>query len=113
MRTLRGLREGQAVDRPTIARERRIIGQVLEFTLCGAVVGSDEMADLIRTLLDDGDADCVAAADKILAGIGEGRLSFDLDQAQRDAVLGVLNDPPDGLLELRGILARDHERRIA
>jgi hypothetical protein len=30
---------------------------------------------------------------------------------ERDSILGVLDDPPDGLAELRGTLARDHRGR--
>jgi hypothetical protein len=34
-----------------------------------------------------------------------------LSPAERDLLLGVLADPPDGLVELRGKLARDHRHR--
>lgn len=65
-------------------------------------------------LLSGGGEDAVAAADKLVAGIRAGLFAFDLDQAHRDAVLGVLEDPPaEGLVELRGILAGDRDRRRA
>jgi uncharacterized protein (DUF1778 family) len=34
-----------------------------------------------------------------------------LSPAERDTLLGVLDDPPDGLAELLGALARDHADR--
>jgi hypothetical protein len=34
-----------------------------------------------------------------------------LTREQRTAILGVLDDPPDGLAELRGRLLHDHEIR--
>ena len=37
--------------------------------------------------------------------------SVALTPAERDAILSVLEDPPPGLVELRGVLARDHAKR--
>jgi hypothetical protein len=92
----------------------RMLGRVHEFTLCGATVTSWDFARLLRLLLSDGGKQTVAAADKLVAGIRAGHLTLDLDQAHRDAVLGVLDDPPaEGLAELRGILALDRDRRRA
>ena len=36
-----------------------------------------------------------------------------LSPAERDLLLNILDDPTDGLLELRGVLARDHQDRNA
>jgi hypothetical protein len=35
-----------------------------------------------------------------------------LTPAMRDAILAVLEDPPAGLEDLRGMLARDHRDRL-
>jgi hypothetical protein len=34
-----------------------------------------------------------------------------LTPAMRDAILAVLEDPPEGLVELRGVIVRDHRGR--
>jgi hypothetical protein len=34
-----------------------------------------------------------------------------LSPFERDTILSILDDPPDGLVELRGVLASDHRRR--
>jgi hypothetical protein len=45
---------------------------------------------------------------------GEGRSNgLALTPERRDAILGVLEDPPEGLYELRGALIRDWEQRNA
>jgi hypothetical protein len=34
-----------------------------------------------------------------------------LSNADRESILSVLEDPPDGLFELSGVLAKDHHAR--
>jgi hypothetical protein len=47
----------------------------------------------------------------IQKGVERDLYAVALKPAERDAILSVLEDPPDGLVELRGVLARDHADR--
>jgi hypothetical protein len=48
----------------------------------------------------------------IQKGVERDLYAVALEPAERDAILAVLEDPPDGLAELRGVLARDQRERI-
>jgi hypothetical protein len=47
----------------------------------------------------------------VIARGAANRVAITLTPEQWDAVLAVLEDPPDGLEELRGVLARDQRHR--
>jgi hypothetical protein len=49
----------------------------------------------------------------ISKGVDRELYAIALTPAERGAILAVLEDPPDGLVELRGALARDHASRAA
>ena len=57
-----------------------------------------ELADLV-------DDDELAA--KLRGALERGARILALDDAERDALLAALDDPPDTLAELRGVLLRD------
>jgi hypothetical protein len=60
-----------------------------------------------------GRADDLTAAAMIEKGVREELIMVALTEDERTAILGVLDDPPDGLAELRGALARDYRWRMA
>lgn len=67
---------------------------------------------LVATLIADGSPDAVSAAGRIGKRLDQGSNGLvALTPEHRDAILSVLEDPPDGLNELRGALIRDHEQR--
>ena len=80
--------------------------------LCGVHVDDDDLKTLVDLLLRVGRADDLSAAATIEAGLAEGADAIDLSQAGCAAVLGVLDDPADGLAPLRGQLARRHRERF-
>jgi hypothetical protein len=53
----------------------------------------------------------LAAAEMISKGVDRELYAVAVTPEERDAILAVLEDPPDGLVELRGVLARDHHAR--
>jgi hypothetical protein len=60
-----------------------------------------------------GRANDLTAAGMIEKGIRDELVAVALTVEERDAILGVLDDPPDRLAELRGKLARDWRDRMA
>ena len=50
----------------------------------------------------------VSAALMLEKGVDRDLYAVGLTREERTAVLGVLDDPPDGLAELRGKLTREH-----
>lgn len=63
--------------------------------------------DLLLRVGRAGDLSAAAAIERALAI--DGKL-IALTPAERVATLGVLDDPPDGLAELRGLLMRHRDR---
>ena len=63
-------------------------------------------------LILDGSPDALAAAEMINKGVDRELYAVALTPAMRDAILAVLEDPPAGLEDLRGVLARDQRDRI-
>lgn len=59
----------------------------------------------------DGHTPAVSAALMIAKGIERGLDAIALTPTERDAIQGVRDDVPDGLVELRSKLARDHASR--
>ncbi len=81
--------------------------------LYGRPVSDQDARHLVATLMDDARPDAIAAASQIGYAVELDRVMVRLTPAMRDAVLAVLDDPPAGLLDLRGALARDRAHRGA
>ena len=71
--------------------------------LFGIPIGDDDARRLIATLLAEGSPDALTAAQQITKGVER-----DLSVVGLTAVLACLEDPPVGLVELRGALLREH-----
>jgi hypothetical protein len=80
-------------------------------TLCGVSVTSENARHLVATLIADGSPDAIAAATLIAKGADRDLYVVGLTPAMRDATLSVLDHPPAGLEQLRGVLARDQRDR--
>lgn len=71
--------------------------------LLGIPVAGDDARRLISTLVADGSPDALMAAEQIRIGV-ERDYAVGLSLAERTAVLACSEDPPDGLVGLRGLL---------
>jgi hypothetical protein len=80
--------------------------------LYGVPVTPENARHLIATLIADGGPHALSAAAEIQKGLDRQLYAVGLQAVQRDAVLAVLKDPPAGLVELRGVLARDQRDRM-
>jgi hypothetical protein len=80
--------------------------------LCGTPVASGDARTLVDLLLRYGAIDAIAAATVIEQGIRRHVFSVPLTPREREAVLSVLDDAPDGLVKLRGVLAEDQRDRV-
>jgi hypothetical protein len=80
--------------------------------LCGTGVASGDAQALVDLLLRSGAKDGIGAATVIEQGIRRRVFSVPLTPGEREAVLGVLDDAPDGLVKLRGLLALDQRDRM-
>ena len=76
--------------------------------LAGVSVPEKHVALLAEFLLAAGFED---TADVLLLGLDAGQDLVALSIQDREAIVRVLDDPPDVLAELRRVLLRDHERR--
>jgi hypothetical protein len=52
------------------------------------------------------------AAGTLEAGLDADRTAIALTILEREQILRALDDPPDGLADLRGVLLREHEWRV-
>jgi uncharacterized protein (DUF1778 family) len=75
--------------------------------LAAISVREENVADLARLLLDAGFDD---TADVLLVALDAEQDLVALSAADREAILQVLDDPPDGLAELRVAVLAEHER---
>jgi hypothetical protein len=76
--------------------------------LAGIPINKADCRTLVDLLLRVGREDDLAAAAAIERGLATDATIIALSTSDRRAILGVLDDPPDGgLVELRGELARD------
>jgi hypothetical protein len=75
--------------------------------LYGIPVSEEGALILVDLLLRVGPADDLSAAEAIERGLPLEAKRLAHTQAMRPAILGVLDDPPDGLTERRDKLARD------
>jgi len=62
---------------------------------------------LVATLLVDGSPDALEAAKTIGHALDNEAALVALSPEERTAIFCVLEDPPEGLVELRGVLAND------
>ena len=77
----------------------------------GVEVSGGDGRTLVDLLLRIGrDAD-LALAHRIERGYSRQVDEVVLSPAESDHLLGVLDDPPDGLVELRDVLVHDHRNR--
>lgn len=79
--------------------------------LAGIPISDDDLRTIVDLLLRLGRADDLDLAARLERGLTEGTKLLALTHAERDTLLSVLDDPPDSLVELRGILAREHRER--
>ena len=79
--------------------------------LYGIPIQDDDLRRLIFRLVRFGQAKDVDLASRIGWGITSETALLALSAQERDAILRVLDDPPAGLIELRGALAREHRNR--
>ncbi len=77
--------------------------------LAGIPINEAARKTLVDLLLRVGRADDLMAAAAIEQGLVVDATTVALSDIDRRAILGVLDDPPDGgLVELRGEIARDY-----
>ena len=72
-------------------------------------ITAEEARDLVAALIADGGPHAIAAARKIEQGV-DNDSAVALEDEQRDAILGVLEDPRADLEELRSALTRRDRR---
>jgi len=75
--------------------------------LAGCPVTVEDAGWLVERLYQDAHPEAIKAALTIENGVDGDRFAVALTRPERRAILGVLDDPPDGLLELRGVLMRE------
>ncbi len=73
------------------------------------VAGIPLTAELVRTLVDLVDE---PAASSLRMALDDDRIAVALTVVERQQVLRGLEDCPDGLSELRGVLLEEHESRV-
>lgn len=79
--------------------------------LCDVPVTDTDAGTLIDLLQRSGRADDLSAATIIENALSRKALSAPLSPEERDAILSVLENPPEGLEELRVALATDQRER--
>ena len=67
---------------------------------------------LIATLLAEGSPHALSAAAQITRGVERDLYAVGLTRPERTAVLACFEDPPDGLVELRGVLMREQRDNL-
>ena len=80
-------------------------------TLYGVSVTAENARHIVASLFADGRPAAMSAAAAIQKGVDRDLYAVALEQAERDAILAVLEDPPAGLEDLHGVLARDQRDR--
>lgn len=75
--------------------------------ILGIPIADSDARGLVATLLAEGSPDALSAAAILSKGVDRELYAIALTRAERTAVLACLEDPPDGLVELRGELLRD------
>ena len=77
--------------------------------LAGIRVADSDVLELTRRVRDAG---FEATADRLGEAWTLETKVLALTVDEREAILRALDDPPDGLAELRGVLVREHEWRV-
>ena len=77
--------------------------------LAGIPIGDRDVLELARLLRE---VRFERVAEKLVKGYVAQTRVLALTIEDREAILRALDDPPDGLAELRGVLLREHERRM-
>ena len=90
---------------------RALVGRDDGVRMFGIPVANDDCKILVDLLMRVGRVDDLAAAATIEHGLKMEAQLIALPIDERDAILGALDDPPDGLAELRGVLERDNRDR--
>jgi hypothetical protein len=75
--------------------------------LAGVPVRHQDVLDLVQRLLEAGFED---TADALAVALDAGQRLVAVTVQDREAILRVLEEPPDELAELRGVLLREHAR---
>ena len=81
-------------------------------TLCGVSVTAENARHFGARLFADGNPAAMSAAAMIQKGVDRDLYAVALEPAEHHASSSVLEDPPTGLEELRGALARDQRDRL-
>jgi len=76
--------------------------------ILGIPIG-DDARRLIATLLADGSPDALTAAEQLTKGVERDLYAVGLTRPERTAVIACLEEPPESLAELRGVLLREHQ----
>jgi hypothetical protein len=79
--------------------------------LFGMPVTLNDAQHLVATLVADGTPHAVSAAAMVQKGVDKDLPTVALGCEERDAILSVLEHPPEGLAALRGVFARDQADR--
>ena len=75
--------------------------------LAGIPISVEDVGWIIQHLYRDARADAMQLAIRLDAALDRDTAVLALDHAERHCILSVLDDPPDSLLELRGVLMRE------
>lgn len=78
--------------------------------LAGIPISDESIVELVRFLRESGYID---VADRLDTALELETKILGLTIPEREAILRVLDDPPDGLAELRGVLLKEHVGRTA
>ena len=89
------------------------MGTVAAMRLAGLEISDQDCFTLIDLLSRVGRADDVLVAERIDCALNVEAANLPLSAVERDTLLGVLDDPPETLFELRGALARDRRNRLS
>jgi hypothetical protein len=105
---------GIVTSNPTTHSERltfEMNGYGRRVWLAGLEISDEDCFTLIDLLSRVGRADDVLVAERIDRAVERDLPTLALSAAERDTLLGVLDDPPESLFELRGALAWDRRNR--
>jgi hypothetical protein len=97
---------GEVFDKRRMTNNRPSDERALDIN--GIPITPDDASWLVERLYQDGASDAVAAALIIEKGIDRDLAAVDLSRRHFGAILRQLKNPPDGLVELRGMLAGVH-----
>jgi hypothetical protein len=82
-------------------------------TLFGVPVTPENARHIVASLIADGSSYAMSAAAVIQTDLDRDLYAVALEPEERDAILSVLEDRPAGLVDLRGLLARDQRGRLS